>query len=197
MCRILASRTDTRRTTLQGMSLYLDAADRFSDTVRATTDWTAASPCEGWSAADLVDHVVDTQRQFLETHGLGVGARPTGSPEEVWQRHLAAVRPLAGDDAVRSREYDGFFGRTTIGATLDAFYGFDLVVHGWDLGSASGRPTIFSDADMDAMEQAFVGFGDHAYDEGVFGRPVDVPDDADRQTRLLARVGRRATWEAS
>lgn len=175
------------------MSLYLDAADRFSATVATTPDWSAPSPCEGWSAADVVDHVVDTERQFLETHGLDVGARPGGSPSEVWAAHLAAVQPLAGDDAVLAREYDGFFGPTTIGATLDAFYGFDLVVHGWDLGSASGRPTTFSESDMDAMEQAFVGFGDHAYDEGVFRQPVAVPADADRQTRLLARMGRRAS----
>lgn len=174
------------------MSLYLDAADRFTTAVAATADWSAASPCEGWTAADVVDHVVDTERQFLDTHGLGLGERPTGAPDAVWAQHLAAIRPIAADDAVRAREYDGFFGRTTIGATLDAFYGFDLVVHGWDLGSASGRPTTFTDADMDAMEHAFAGFGDHAYDEGVFHQPVDVPADADRQTRLLARMGRRA-----
>lgn len=174
------------------MNLYLDAADRFTSTVAATTDWSAASPCAGWTAADVVDHVVDTERQFLETHGLGLDGRPTGSPDVVWRLHLEAVRPIATDEDVRAREYDGFFGRTTIGATLDHFYGFDLVVHGWDLGSANGRPTTFTDADMDAMEQAFVGFGEHAYDDGVFGRPVDVPADADRQTRLLARMGRRS-----
>jgi hypothetical protein len=66
------------------------------------------------------------------------------------------------------------------------------VVHGWDLGAATGRPTTFTDAEMDVMEQAFVGFGDHAYDEGVFRQPVDVSQDADRQTKLLARMGRRA-----
>lgn len=174
------------------MSFFLDAADRFSATVAATTDWAAASPCEGWTAADVVDHVVDTQRQFLSGHGLEVGDRPTGNPGEVWAQHLAAVRPLVVDEELRGREYDGFFGRTTIGATLDAFYGFDLVVHGWDLGTAGGRPTTFTDADMDAMEQAFAGFGDHAYDEGVFRGPVDVPEDASRQAKLLARMGRSA-----
>ncbi len=173
------------------MTLFDSAADRFTETVAATTDWSAPSPCEGWSAADVVDHVVDTQRQFLAGQGLDLGERPTGSPDEVWAAHLPAVRAAVSED-VRAREYDGFFGRTTIGATLDNFYGFDMVVHGWDLGSASGRPTTFTDADMEAMEQAFVGFGDHAYDEGVFKQPVEVPGDADRQTRLLARMGRRA-----
>ncbi|GAA4737708.1 TIGR03086 family metal-binding protein [Nocardioides endophyticus] len=174
------------------MNFYLDAADRFSAIVDATSDWSATSPCERWTAADVVDHVVDTERRFLEGQGAELGERPTGDPATVWAQHLAAVRPLVSDEAFRGREYDGFFGRTTVGATLDNFYGFDLVVHGWDLGSASGRPTTFTDADMDAMEQAFVGFGDHAYDEGVFRQPVEVADDAPRQERLLARMGRSA-----
>ena len=174
------------------MTLYLDAADRFSDIVAATTDWSAASPCAEWTAADVVAHVIDSERDFLARHDLELGDRPTGPPAQAWGAHLAAVRPLASDPQLTSREFDGFFGRTTLGATLDSFYGFDLVVHGWDLGTSNGRPTTFSEADMDAMDSAFVGFGDHAYDDGVFGRPVDVPDDADRQTKLLARMGRRA-----
>lgn len=173
------------------MSFFLDAADRFSATVDATTDWSAPSPCAGWTAADVVDHVVDTERDYLTRMDVPLPGRPTGSPDAVWAAHLAAVRPLVTDE-LRAREYDGFFGRTTMGATLDDFYGFDLVVHGWDLASSQGTPTTFTDADMDAMEQAFVGFGDHAYDDGVFKQPVDVPEDADRQTRLLARMGRRA-----
>jgi uncharacterized protein (TIGR03086 family) len=177
---------------LADMNLYLDAADRFTATVHATSDWSAASPCEGWSAADVVDHVVDTEREFLARHDLDLGDRPIGTPADVWAQHLAVVRPLAADEDLRAREFDGFFGRTTIGAVLDDFYGFDLVVHGWDLGSASGRPTAFTDADMDALERALAGFGDHAYDDGVFRRPVDVPPDADRQTKLLALMGRRA-----
>lgn len=174
------------------MSLYLDAAARFSDTVAATTDWSAPSPCEDWTAADVVDHVIDTQRDFLARHGIDLGPRPDGPPARAWVAHLEAVRPVASDPAVTSRAFDGFFGPTTIGDTLDAFYGFDLVVHGWDLGVSNGRPTTFSEADIDAMEHAFEGYGDHAYDEGVFRRPVEVPEDADRQTRLLARMGRRA-----
>jgi uncharacterized protein (TIGR03086 family) len=171
---------------------FLQAADRFTATVDATTDWSGPSPCEEWTAADVVDHVVDTEREFFDRHGVDLGERPSGEPADVWRAHLAAVRPHVEDEAFGAREFDGFFGRTTIGATLHNFYGFDLVVHGWDLGSANGRPTTFTDADMDAMEAAFVGFGEHAYDEGVFRQPVEVADDAPRQERILARMGRRA-----
>jgi uncharacterized protein (TIGR03086 family) len=173
------------------MTFFLDAADRFSATVSATNDWSAPSPCEGWTAADVVDHVVDTEREFLARMGVPVGDRPSGSPDAVWAGHLAAVRAVVTPE-LEAREYDGYFGRTTIGATLDQFYGFDLVVHGWDLGSANGRPTAFTDADMDAMDTAFEGFGEHAYDDGVFRPALEVVDGASRQARLLARMGRRA-----
>ena len=173
------------------MTFFDAAADRFSATVSAATDWSASSPCEGWTAANVVDHVVDAEREFLARFDLDLGDRPTGDPAEVWTAHLSAVRAVV-DEHVCAREYDGFFGRTTIGAALDDFYGFDLVVHGWDLASSQGRPTTLSDAEMDALDRAFVGFGDHAYDEGVFRPPVDVSEDADRQTRLLARTGRRS-----
>lgn len=173
------------------MTFFSQAADRFTATVESVTDWSATSPCEGWTAADVVDHVVDTERDFLSRYDVDLGGRPTGSPDRVWAEHLAAVQAHVDDD-LRAQEYDGFFGRTTIGETLDNFYGFDLVVHGWDLGSSQGAPTTFTEADMDAMDQAFVGFGDHAYDDGVFRQPVDVAEDADRQTKVLARMGRRA-----
>jgi uncharacterized protein (TIGR03086 family) len=173
------------------MNFFLEAADRFSATVDATTDWSAPSPCEGWSAADVVDHVVDSEREYLARMDVALGARPSGSPDSVWAEHLAAVRNVVTPE-LRDREYDGFFGRTTIGATLDHFYGFDLVVHGWDLGSANGRPTTFTDAEMDVMDAAFEGFGEHAYDDGVFRRALEPPANADRQARLLARTGRRA-----
>lgn len=174
------------------MTSYLDAAERFTATVTATTDWSAPSPCADWTAADVVAHVIDSEREFFARHDLDLGDRPAGPPAQAWADHLAAVHPYAVDEDVTSREFDGFFGRTTVGATLDAFYGFDLLVHGWDLGSSNGRPTAFTESDLDAIEAALEGFGDHAYDDGVFGRPVDAPHDADRQTRLLARMGRRS-----
>ena len=170
---------------------FLEAAERFSTTTADAADWSATSPCEGWTAADVVDHVVDTQRTFLTTHGAEIGDRPSGTPEEIWAAHLAAVRPVVADDAYLATVYDGWFGPTTLGETLVRFYGLDLVVHGWDLASSQGTPTTFSEADMDAMETSFEGFGEAMYADGVFAEDLPVADDAPRQEKLLARMGRR------
>ncbi|WP_219635465.1 maleylpyruvate isomerase N-terminal domain-containing protein [Nocardioides ungokensis] len=71
---------------------YLTNADRFSAVVDAAGDWTAPSPCEGWTARDVVDHVVDSQRDFLSRQDLDAGSRPTGDPQRVWRAHLDGVR---------------------------------------------------------------------------------------------------------
>ncbi|WP_164477775.1 TIGR03086 family metal-binding protein [Nocardioides pantholopis] len=171
---------------------FEDAAHRFTTVVQESTDWAAPTPCAGWSAGDLIDHVVDTERDFLAGHGVHLGERPTGAPDDVWASHLAALVPVLGDDDFWEREVDSHFGPTTPGQLLERFYAFDLVVHGWDLGVSQGRPTTFSEVDMDTMEKSFAAFGEAMYAEGVFRPAVEPPAGADRQTRLLARMGRLA-----
>ena len=171
---------------------YLTNADRFAAVADAGGDWTAASPCEGWTARDVLDHVVDTERDFLTKRDIDCGPRPEGDPQRIWRAHLDGVRRVVADDALVSAEYDGYFGRTSIADTLANFYGFDLIVHRWDLGRALGQDVRWDEAEMDRLEAAMAGFGDALYSEGVCRPAVDVPADASRQTRLLGRMGRRA-----
>lgn len=173
------------------ISRFLDDAGRFSAVVDTVADWSAPSPCEGWSAADVVHHVVDTQRDFLAQRGQALGPRPAGDPADVWHRHLEQLQPLLRDEALVTTPYDGHFGPTTLAATLADFYGFDLVVHRWDLGRAAGQDVRFSDEELEAAEAAIPSFGDALYSKGICAPPVPVPSDAGRQDRLLATLGRR------
>lgn len=173
---------------------HLVVADRFTETVAAVDQagaWTSPSPCEGWDAAAVVDHVVDTQRDFLAQRGVDTGPRPTGGPAAVWGGHEAVVRRVAADDDLVGAAYDGYFGPTTLAETLRDFYGFDLLVHRWDLGRAAGLDVTWDQQETDAVEQALAGFGDSLYLDGICRPAVDPPPDASRQSRLLARTGRR------
>lgn len=172
---------------------YLTNADRFDVVVGAGTDWTAPSPCEEWTAAGVLDHVVETQRSFLAERGAEIGERPAGTPTEVWAAHVAAVAAATTDDDFVSSEYDGYFGRTTLADTLANFYGFDMIVHRWDLGRSLGQDVTWDEAEMQLLEQAMAGFGDALYSPGVCGPAVDVPTDASRQDRILGRLGRQPT----
>jgi uncharacterized protein (TIGR03086 family) len=173
---------------------FLQLADRFTEVLdeAGAADWSAASPCEGWTAGAVVEHVVDTQRDFLLQHGADLGDRPSGAPDRVWAAHHDAARRALADGTLAATEYDGWFGRTTVGDSLARFYGFDLLVHGWDVARALGRDVTFTDAELDTLEDAMAGFGDALYTEGVCKPALDVPDDAPRQTRVLARTGRAA-----
>jgi uncharacterized protein (TIGR03086 family) len=176
------------------ISDYETNADRFGTVIDAANgaDWSSQSPCEEWTAADVVDHVIDTQRDFLEKRGVDVGARPSGSAQEVWEAHQEMVRRATKDEEFVSAEYDGYFGRTSVAETLANFYGFDMLVHRWDLATAVDADATFSEAELDRIETTLAGFGDNLYLDGVCKPAIDVPDDASRQAKLLGRMGRRA-----
>lgn len=172
---------------------FLTDAELFGTVVAAGGDWSGASPCEGWTAADVLDHVISTERQFLGAH-TDLGPEPTGGPESRWQTHLAALHRTLTADLVATA-YDGYFGPTTIGETLRDFYGFDLLVHRWDLGVALGREVELTDGELARIEARIPEPGDPRYamfySEGICGPPVPVPPAASRQSATLAKLGRR------
>lgn len=171
---------------------YEELAAPFTGVVESTSDWSADSPCQGWSAADVVGHVIESQRDFLGQHGCDLPPAPEGAdPAAAWRAQDQAVRALLADEAVATRRFDGYFGPTTVGDTLVRFYGFDLLVHRWDLVRSQGRDERFSDAELDLIEGAVAGFGPALYAEGICKPALEPPADADRQTRVLASLGRQ------
>ena len=166
----------------------------FTAEVEAIEDWDAPSPCEGWTARDVLTHVIDTEREFLTRVDLAAEetVEAGGDPAARWAAHLAVVQSLLADSAVAARPHDGAFGPTTVGDVLLDFYGFDLIVHRWDLARSQGREARLSEAELTLVDAAVDGWGEHAHAPGIFGAPVDVPAGADAQTRVLARTGRRA-----
>jgi uncharacterized protein (TIGR03086 family) len=170
---------------------YLTNADRFTEVVEGADAWDGQSPCEEWTAADVLTHVVDTQRDFLGRRGADLPTT-TGDGAELWGSHLAGVRGLVADEAFTTEEYDGFFGRTSVAATLKDFYGFDMMVHRWDLARAVGSDVTWTDAEMDALEANLDQLGDNLYRDGVCRPALEVAADAPRRERILGRMGRRA-----
>ncbi|MGV9711565.1 TIGR03086 family metal-binding protein [Gordonia sp. NPDC003424] len=155
--------------------------------------WSAPSPCEGWTARDVVAHLIDTQRDFVARHDVDLGDRPDlDDPAAAWHAHSEVVAGKLADPAIGDKAFDGHFGPTTVGETLLRFYGFDMIAHRWDVATAAEQDIRFTDAELDTLEAAAEGFGPTLYADGVCKGGVEAPADADRQTRLLAKLGRRA-----
>lgn len=90
--------------------------------------WDAPSPCEGWTARDLVAHLVETQRELLLGHGVEFGPAPEAEADPVgaWQAHTERVLEAVVDPGLVGRSYDGYFGPTTVGKTIEQFYVWDM-----------------------------------------------------------------------
>jgi len=183
-------------TTESTPDLYRRLAATFSDRVDAvpTDRWDAPSPCDGWTTRDVVAHVVETQTRMVGVVGLSVpdGPSVTEDPAAAWRHTRDAVQAILNDPAKASLEYDGHFGRTDLASTMRTFYCFDLVAHGWDIARAAGLDETIPGTDLDLLDAVVAQLGDSIRTDGVCGPAVGVPDDADRQTRTLATLGRRA-----
>lgn len=183
----------TDNPTLQTYARHADGMQATLDAIAAPS-WDAPSACAGWTGRDVVAHLVDSQRDFLTTHGAALGPRPDlVDPAAAWRAHTAEVRGLLAEPGFVEREYESFGSTTTVGATLDMFYGFDMIAHRWDVTAADGRAYTFDDADLDVIEGMVAAMGDTLYTSGVCAPALDVAPDADRQTRALAALGRPAT----
>ena len=156
--------------------------------------WTDPSPCAGWTARDVLRHVVETQRDLLTGRGIDLGAAPDldADPASAWREHAKRVLEAICDDAVPATAYDSHFGPTTLGATLEQFYVWDMLVHRWDIARATGGDADLTGDEIGRMEQGADSFGEALYMDGVCQPGVEVPTDADREVRVLARLGRRA-----
>ncbi len=156
--------------------------------------WINPSPCAGWSAQDVLRHMIETQREFLTGRDIDMGEEPDldNDPTAAWRDHAKRVTEAISDDAVASTEYDGHFGPTTVGATLEQFYIWDMLVHRWDIANSVGADAKLSDAELDRIDKGADSFGEALYMDGVCSPGVEAPEDADRQARVLARLGRKA-----
>ena len=187
---------------------YHHLATHFSNLIDAVAAelWSNPSPCEGWTALDVVHHVVTTQAEFLGRMPFGP-ARPLDlegvtDPDQVaaaWTVVRDHVQSALDDPQTAEHPYDGYFGPTTFAASIETFYASDLAVHAWDVAMATGL-VEFQVLDPDEIERHYTEFadlGDTMRQPGIFGAELTPELDADEQTRFLAHLGRHEPIEAA
>lgn len=166
-------------------------AERFGELVASASadDWARPSPVTGWTARDVVYHLIDWLPGFLERTGTILPAVDAIDPVAAWRQRAADVQVLLETEG--DREFESpMFGTLTIGTAVDRFYTGDVWMHSWDLAKALGR-------DIDLGEQrcadalvAMEPMEDVLRSSGHFGPRVPVPDDASAQDRFVAFIGR-------
>ncbi|MFI7542607.1 TIGR03086 family metal-binding protein [Actinoplanes sp. NPDC049599] len=173
-------------------------AGLFTDRVLGTKSWDAPAPVAGWAARDVVRHLVTWLPGFLAA-GAGVdlprGPSADEDPVRAWQVHCDGVQAVLDDPATAGRELTNpHLGSLPLAAAIDRFYTSDVFMHTWDLARATGQDDRLDPAfcaqllgGMEQMEEVI-------RSSGQYGARVEVPADADAQTRLLGFIGRDPCW---
>jgi uncharacterized protein (TIGR03086 family) len=180
---------------------YRTAAAQFTQKVETVPDdrWESPTPCEDWDVRDVVSHVVDSSGLFLGfiQRELPPGPDAQQDPQGAWANARDAIQAALDDPDTAQTEYQGAMGPSTFEDGVDRFLRADLYVHGWDVARGAGLDDrIDPDAAhelYEAMQQmaSAPGVAEMMRSAGGFGPEVEVPDDADEQTKLLGFLGRK------
>ena len=170
-------------------------AGRFSDRAdQVPVDaWDNPSPCEGWTARDIVRHLIEWIPDFLTRAEVNITAGPTVDvdPAGAWAHLAESIQGLLDDPETAAREFDaGPPGRQTIESAVGMIMVGDIVIHTWDLARATGLDESLDTAIASEMLAGMQPIDEMLRQSGHYGPRVSVPDDADDQIKLIAFTGR-------
>jgi uncharacterized protein (TIGR03086 family) len=178
-------------------SRHRAAASRFAEAVSGVVDWDAPAPVAGWTARDVVHHLVGWSSGFL-AGGAGVALPPPdvqGDPAAVWDAHCRAVQALLDDADLAAAPFeDRHLGQLPLEEAVDRFYTPDVVMHTWDLARAAGLDDRLDPEVCGRLLQDMLPFDAVMRASGQYGPRLEAPAGAGPQEQLLAFIGRDAAW---
>jgi len=188
-----------------------DAAERFRQvaadftTVVDTVDddaWSNPSPCAGWTARDVVGHLVEWipgPGFLLGSFGIDPGPIPPvgDDPSGAWAVVRDAVQSALDNSATAARRADcGPLGELSFDAAVAMTVISDVFVHTWDLARAVGIEAPLDPAELARQHTAVTSVPpdvDAAMrNSGHYGPRSPIAVDADPLTEVLAFYGRRS-----
>ena len=176
---------------------YRKVADAFTARVRQVPPdrWDAPAPCEGWVARDVVRHLVEWLPGMLLS-GAGLPAPHVPSVDEdpagAWRAVDDALQAALDDPESAGRPLSGRSSGQTVESGLATFGIGDVLVHTWDLARATGQDERLDPDEVHRLWAAMTAFPEEQMrSSGHYGPRVEVPEDADEQTRLIAYTGRQ------
>jgi len=173
-----------------------DAA-RFTELVESASagDWARPSPVAEWTALDIVKHLVEWSRGFLDGAGMELPALEVeANPGAAWKQHVTDIQAILDDPAGRVLS-NPHTGDKPVDEAIDQFYTADIWMHSWDLAKALGREPDLDKERCAAALTALEPIEQMLRDSGQFGAAMPVAHDASAQDKLMAFIGRDPAWQ--
>lgn len=185
---------------MESDEVFLSGLDVFGSVLHRVGDdaWDSASPCEGWTARDVVGHVVgvlDMGNAILrgEPPEWSSGGRPRDvvgdDPVGSWDSACATARAsLVGVDL--DRVVESPMGARPIQQGL-AFPAMDLHLHAWDLGRAAGIDVEVAPEVQEFTRTLLAPMPEEMFRSAtIFGPEQPAPEDATLTEAFVAWTGR-------
>jgi uncharacterized protein (TIGR03086 family) len=185
--------------------VHARALDRTHELVAGTSAGQLDDPsvCDGWDVRELLNHVVSGNLWVPELVGgktiAEVGDRLDGDvlggdPLAAYERSAEVAAGAFREPGAMERPVAVSYGPVP-GSVYCGHRFVDVLIHGWDLAASTGRDTTFDPELVEACWEVVEPQKDDLAASGAFGTNVEVGPDADRQTTLLAVLGRRDVRE--
>ena len=170
------------------LDLYDRASSWATEKVSGATEkLDAKTPCDDWDVRTLLNHILETQRYFLNSARGEDASPPSPTPPAT-----LSADPVADFEAVR-RDVLGAYAEPgaieKTGPALGVAFS-DLLVHSWDLARATGQDVTMPDGLAAAAYELVHGKFTAEQRKGIFKPEVTIGDEASPQDRLLAYTGR-------
>lgn len=161
--------------------------------------WDAPTPCEDWNVRELLQHVV-AGNHWVKPLMTGqsieqVGDRLDGdllhhSPFMAYEASATEADVVFAEpgamEAMAAVSYGPVPGSMYCGHRI-----IDVVVHGWDLATATGGDATIDPELVDACWAIIEPQYDLLATSGMFGSATEPPVDADPARKLLLALGRQ------
>jgi uncharacterized protein (TIGR03086 family) len=169
------------RTAAAGLTAAIDAAD-------SNAAWDASSPCEGWTAGDVADHITDNYMGVAVA--LGADVPRTGDRRRDWSAARDAALDAASREGALNTVVDSPDGPTPLGRLLAVYVEVDTLVHTWDIARAVGADESLDEELCRRCYERFLPADETMRRPGAFGPKLEYSEDDPIQRKALRFFGR-------
>jgi uncharacterized protein (TIGR03086 family) len=182
------------------VDLHRRAVEEFGRRVREVSDdqWRADTPCSDWDVRELVNHLVNENKwtvELLDGKAIAdVGDRLDGDllgddPKAAWEESAREATASASEQGALDRTVHVSFGDIP-GRDYISQLTLDHVIHSWDLARGIGGEDKLDPELVEFAYEYFLPQVEAWRQAGALGPAVEVPDDSDKQAKLLGISGR-------
>jgi len=182
----------------QNSRKFVQAVLAFDGVVQRTPAdaWDNATPCEGWTARELVQHQCAVLNGVAAVASTGAMAAPSApedvsDPKATWCATRDSVLSALDQQGVLGQQGPFWFDSPTVDDMV-GIVAWDPVTHAWDLAQAVGVHHGLDDALVQACHATVEPMSGMLVESGRTAAVLEAGADASVLDRYLALVGRQA-----